>query len=152
MNEQLLLSHQNQSRPFAPESLNVAYDEINTEHVISHQQIADRAFQIYEKSGCESGHCQRNWKQAEQELRHSKGELKPVEAQDQKAINVLDDEGRGPLAWRGDTTQQSPKPEFKHEPESDYVSNEVLHNMHHIKGFQARTTSLPESNQGGGKQ
>jgi hypothetical protein len=35
----------------------------------THDAIAHRAYDIYVKTGCEQGHCKRNWLQAEHELR-----------------------------------------------------------------------------------
>jgi hypothetical protein len=35
----------------------------------THDDIAARAYGIYLKSGCKQGQCQRNWHQAELELR-----------------------------------------------------------------------------------
>jgi len=36
--------------------------------VPTHDEIQQRAFEIYERSGRQDGHCERNWLQAEQEL------------------------------------------------------------------------------------
>ncbi len=35
----------------------------------THEEIAKRAFEIYEESGCLPGHCEENWHLAERELR-----------------------------------------------------------------------------------
>ena len=36
----------------------------------AHDDIAQRAFDIYDKNGRQEGQCQQNWQQAEQELQH----------------------------------------------------------------------------------
>ena len=38
--------------------------------VITHNQIAERAFDIYVQNGRHEGQCQQNWEQAENDLRH----------------------------------------------------------------------------------
>jgi DUF2934 family protein len=34
----------------------------------NHDAIAHRAYEIYVKDGCQKGHCEQNWLQAEKEL------------------------------------------------------------------------------------
>lgn len=36
----------------------------------THDQIAQRAYDIYVSKGCQQGHCQQNWRQAEHDLKH----------------------------------------------------------------------------------
>ena len=38
----------------------------------THDQIANRAHEIYVRSGCKHGQCEQNWHQAERELRAAK--------------------------------------------------------------------------------
>lgn len=38
--------------------------------VITHGQIAERAYDIYVQNGRQEGRCQQNWKQAENDLHH----------------------------------------------------------------------------------
>ena len=38
--------------------------------VFTHDQIAERAYDIYVQNGRQEGQCQQNWKQAENDLRH----------------------------------------------------------------------------------
>jgi hypothetical protein len=35
----------------------------------THDEIAERAYELYAKAGCKPGHCQENWYAAEQSLR-----------------------------------------------------------------------------------
>ncbi|MBI1292200.1 DUF2934 domain-containing protein [bacterium] len=37
-----------------------------------HDAIARRAYAIYEKGGCQQGHCDENWQKAESEMKESK--------------------------------------------------------------------------------
>ena len=39
----------------------------------THDQIAERAYSIYVKTGCEQGCCNKNWHQAEMELHSAAG-------------------------------------------------------------------------------
>jgi hypothetical protein len=49
------------------------HDDLHTGHgVISmptQADIANRAYDIYVKSGCKQGHCNENWREAEHELK-----------------------------------------------------------------------------------
>jgi hypothetical protein len=36
---------------------------------LSYEQVAQRAFELYEQSGCQPGRCAQNWAQAEQDLK-----------------------------------------------------------------------------------
>jgi hypothetical protein len=38
--------------------------------VFAHDQIAERAYDIYVKNGRQKGQCQQNWEQAENDVRH----------------------------------------------------------------------------------
>lgn len=42
---------------------------MNAKEHDSHERIANRAYQIYEESGREPGHCTENWLRAEREVR-----------------------------------------------------------------------------------
>jgi len=44
----------------------------------THDDIAQRAYQIYVKKGCASGQCEQNWLQAEQELRSQGPATRPA--------------------------------------------------------------------------
>jgi hypothetical protein len=35
----------------------------------THEEISQRAYDIYVKTGCKHGHCKQNWQQAEDELK-----------------------------------------------------------------------------------
>jgi hypothetical protein len=44
----------------------------------SHDDIARRAYELYEARGCEDGHDEENWLQAERELRHGRAARKVI--------------------------------------------------------------------------
>ena len=54
----------------------------------SHDEIAKRAYGIYEQSGRQSGHCDANWKQAEKDL--------AVTGQTKVAVQTMQNEGGPP--------------------------------------------------------
>ena len=37
--------------------------------VLTHEEVAERAYDIYVQNGCHEGQCQQNWEQAEKDLR-----------------------------------------------------------------------------------
>jgi hypothetical protein len=67
------LTHSLSPRPVAIEP---EHDDMNPGRGViaepTHDQIAERAYGIYLKTGCQHGCCKQNWKKAETELRRAK--------------------------------------------------------------------------------
>lgn len=48
---------------------------VRNQFACTHQEVAKRAYEIFEKNGSEEGHCDQNWFQAEREMQREGMEL-----------------------------------------------------------------------------
>lgn len=60
----------------------------------SNDDIARRAYEIYDKSGRQPGHCRQNWEQAERELRRNSG---TTDSGEQQQTSLVDRIGPEPV-------------------------------------------------------
>ena len=56
----------------APHRLRATFPAPSLTSVLTHGNIAERAYDLYVQSGCHQGQCQQNWEQAEKDL-HDQG-------------------------------------------------------------------------------
>jgi hypothetical protein len=59
------------------------------------EEIAQKAYDLYVKEGCQQGHCQKYWHMAEQELASNSGDTQ------QAGLDMRNEGGAAPAAQRG---------------------------------------------------
>lgn len=70
------------SQPCAPaQSSHVGTCDSSHACTPTHEQIAQRAFDLYVASCCKQGQCKENWYQAERQLTHKKSETSAPKAE-----------------------------------------------------------------------